>query len=395
MLTFPPPPEGLNDEIAPPRCLGCKYPLVGIDHPSCPECGRVFVPENPTTYSRKPPFIFLQYWLPGLLAAVTVGVLMTSWFALTNNIGVAASVAVPVSMGVLVGYGVTGRMIARLVAVLFAVVATGLALITMHPAGIFCGIILTGIFMVPASFGLLFGAVLRQALKRTRFSQRWHLPILLCLLLPLGVDQIEHRFFDPPEPEVVETHVELPFDPDRAWSAWMFYEEVRRPAPLVLRLGLPRPLGSTGKVTKVGDSRTCNYVHGRLVKQITALEPGKRVAFKVVEQTHVEDHAVQLLRGSFEFAPVGDHHTAATLRTEYVPLLTPRFCWRPIEVACLHTLHRFVLEGMADRVEERSAERRADSQTDDRTEPADERPPEAAHDPRASLSRAGEGQTRP
>lgn len=30
-------------------CLGCKYDLRGLDTPRCPECGRPFDPDDPTT----------------------------------------------------------------------------------------------------------------------------------------------------------------------------------------------------------------------------------------------------------------------------------------------------------------------------------------------------------
>ncbi len=33
-------------------CLSCEYPLLGLREPRCPECGRLFDPDNPATYSR-------------------------------------------------------------------------------------------------------------------------------------------------------------------------------------------------------------------------------------------------------------------------------------------------------------------------------------------------------
>ncbi len=54
-----PPPEPHK------RCLTCGYILDGLPEPRCPECGRTFDPDDPTTYVVKP-----QCGLPCLLAAL-------------------------------------------------------------------------------------------------------------------------------------------------------------------------------------------------------------------------------------------------------------------------------------------------------------------------------------
>jgi hypothetical protein len=36
------------------RCLQCGYLLRGLREPRCPECGRVFAPEDPATYATTP-----------------------------------------------------------------------------------------------------------------------------------------------------------------------------------------------------------------------------------------------------------------------------------------------------------------------------------------------------
>ena len=62
------------------RCLGCDYPLRGLDRTRCPECGREFDPGNPKTMNMNPPVRAVWRWLmkpPGrvwqLLLAVPVG----------------------------------------------------------------------------------------------------------------------------------------------------------------------------------------------------------------------------------------------------------------------------------------------------------------------------------
>ena len=38
-------------------CLGCTYPLDGLEEHRCPECGRAFDPADPDTFALKPLFV--------------------------------------------------------------------------------------------------------------------------------------------------------------------------------------------------------------------------------------------------------------------------------------------------------------------------------------------------
>src|SRR5439155_13260149 len=87
---------------------------------------------------------------------------------------------------------------------------------------------------------------------------------------------------------------------------------------------------------------------GRLVKQVTARDEGRRLAFRVVEQGF-ETHSLRLVDGSFTFEPVDATHTRVTLETTYAPRLRPRWAWRPSEAFTVHTLHEYVLRGMEAR----------------------------------------------
>jgi hypothetical protein len=101
----------------------------------------------------------------------------------------------------------------------------------------------------------------------------------------------------------------------------------------------------------VGDVVRCVYSEGQLRKRITVFEPGRRLAFDVIEQSGVEDRSAELRRGSFDFEALGDGRSRVTLTTVYRPLLTARTAWRPFEQQLAHVLHDHVLDGMqvADR----------------------------------------------
>ena len=56
-------------------CIGCAYPLTGLGTASCPECGRGFDLEDPTTFRRTPyrwrhPKLLSGVWLAALGAVL-------------------------------------------------------------------------------------------------------------------------------------------------------------------------------------------------------------------------------------------------------------------------------------------------------------------------------------
>jgi hypothetical protein len=186
-------------------------------------------------------------------------------------------------------------------------------------------------------------------LKHSRFDQRWHLPLIAFLLLPVIAALVERATYRPLPPETVRTSVVIDAPVGRAWDSLQFYEDVKHGPPPLFRFGMPRPLYTIGRAAVVGNLKTCVYDKGRLTKRVTAVEPRRRLAFTVVEQGF-EQHAMTLSDGAFEFEAVeGDaDRTRVTLATTYRSHLGPRWCWRPFERFTVHTLHRHVLRGMAE-----------------------------------------------
>jgi hypothetical protein len=331
----------------PPRCTRCFYRLDGLNEPRCPECGRTFDPQDPTTYTRRPPFVFWTYWLPGMALSLACGFVCLTFFALIGDIGWAATLGVPLAMGSLIGYGVRFNSIGCLLAAGLGVLAAlAASLMVMHPAAVFCIAVITGLFTVPLAVGVGVGLTLRVWLKHTRFSQRAHLPMLLLAISPLVTSYVENRLTGPLVIESVSTEMILPGTPERAWDSLMFYEQVRHEPPVLLKLGLPRPVRTAGDADAPGSVTTCFYVHGHLRKLITEADRGRVLTFDVIDQVHVEDHAVRLIDGSFRFEAAGVDRTRVVLTTRYQPLLRPRFAWRWVEREVVHTLHGHVLEGM-------------------------------------------------
>ena len=341
-------------ELPPIRCRGCFYIVEKLPAGPCPECGRAFDPSDEAPVTRKPPFVWWTYWLPPLLLAGVGGGVVWSALVVAVGYGWATTLVMPAAVASVVGYGVRNRG-----AAVVALVAVGLALTIVFGAGLaggLCGFVLAIVALVPAGIGLivglLLGSALRWQLRAGRFSQRDYLPAVLLLLVPAVVAAVEGRH-DGLAVMSVSTVRVVDAPPAATWDGIQFYEEVRRPVPWLLWLspGL-RPQFTRGRSERVGDLKVCAYQRGHLVKRITDVDPGRRLAFAVVEQDRVEADGVTLVDGSFTLEPVdGGRRTRVTLTTRYVPKLAPRFAYAWAEAWTVHTLHGHVLAGMKDRAE--------------------------------------------
>ncbi|MDB5327873.1 MAG: hypothetical protein JWM57_3442 [Phycisphaerales bacterium] len=339
-------PEG-----PPKRCKVCAYVLdhLGIVG-QCPECGQPFNLADPMTYTNKPPFLWWTFWMPGLLTAFAIGVALYLLLIPLMGYGWATTVAVPTAAGAILGYRV--QMQWAVLVLLSLIVASGMAatLLMMSVTGGLCTLILGTLAVLPAFCGVCVGVLLRTHLKGTKFTQRLHLPMLALLPVLLALIEGRHSQMAVVTTSTVAT---LNAPPDRAWQSIQFYEQVKHRPPWLLYVSPSlRPLYTFGQSGHVGDRKTCIYERGRLVKEITEVVPGKRLAFKVVEQTEIENDGVRLIDGSFELTPTADGRgTVVTLTTRYEPKLAPRFAYLPAENMAVHTLHGHVLRGMKEDAE--------------------------------------------
>lgn len=150
--------------------------------------------------------------------------------------------------------------------------------------------------------------------------------------------------------EVVSTTLSFPADPEAVWASIVTYEEVKRPAPLWLRLLLPQPVGTKGDKTQPGAAIPCLYRGGHLTKRIRTVEAPYYLSFDVTDQHLGIERFLMARRGSYEISPAGEHGSVVELVTCYEGRLRPRWLWRPIEAAIAHAFHRHVLAGMREEV---------------------------------------------
>lgn len=355
----PPPAPGPEDQTA-RYCLRCHARLPSHREgtvPQCPQCTLPYDPNNRASYDTEPMGSPGQQWLPGLVLAVLTGAAAYAFIWWTGELGTAIFVAVPFSVGGVIGSTAPPRIWLALGASLFAVCCIVGIVLFMGLHGIFCGMILGTVLIVPTLFGCCVGFVLRLAFQPMSWDQRRKYFIGSFLLLPYAGSAIEHFVPRPTTPVEVRTGMDFPASTRATWESIVFYEQVEHEPPWVLTLGLPRPLGTEGGDWIVGQRKRCRYDRGcYLVKEITARIDGRFMAFRVIEQhlplegckRRCNDYT--LTGGSFALEPLSEERTRVVLTTHYERRMRPGFIFEPIERRIIHALHAHVLEGMRRRL---------------------------------------------
>ncbi len=354
----PSPPSGsplpAEPLYAPERyCLRCQEPLPWYDEGPifCPRCRFACDPQDPRTYRTRRTRVGWKYWFPGFALAVISGVLSYALCLQTGELGLALFFAVPISFGAVLGYGTRVEVWLAITLAIVAISCVAGLLMAMHAAGIFCGCTLAIVFLAPTFVGIILGIGLRAVLTGTRWDQRSFFPLVIILAFPYLAQGLETALPLTRESADVRTELVMQATPEQAWDAVMFYEEVEHDPPWLLYLALPKPLSSEGDKRRVGEVVYCRYDRGHLAKRITRVEPGKLLAFDVVEQHLHFERDVALKSGTIEIEPLDDGRSRVVLTTHYQRKLSPRWLWRPMEYTVIHTLHGHVLEGMRRRAE--------------------------------------------
>ncbi len=356
-------------------CLRC-YRELGLgepeeakpaaDGPACAHCGLQYDPQDGQTFIS---FGILSPWAVYLLAALVV-LFGAGFFLLGTNyneaVGWSLVLGLPICMGAVLGYTSTPRRFRIWQKVIFGILLFCgfliiVGLISMLgvfglAGGIFCSVMLGLVFILPFLLGDWLGYVIRRSDERKKRNWKW-MKVVIFLLLPFGLDTIERLLPRDEDLASVETRVVFSASQERAWNSIVFYEQIEHEPPFLLRLALPRPGGTTGGKTKVGDISRCVYENGHLVKKISEREEGRLLGFRIIEQKIHFEHDLELREGSFRVEPGPDPGTTlVTLTTTYRRLTYPAFIWQPAEILVLHTLHGHVLEGMRANAESELAD---------------------------------------
>ncbi len=277
-----------------------------------------------------------------------------------QQVGWTLVLGLPICMGAVLGYTSSPRrfrtwqkvIIAILMFCGFMLLLGLLSVYNIAPLGpgigmgMFCMVMLGLIFILPFMLGDWLGYVLRRRDERKKRNWKW-VRVVVFLLLPFGLDAAERLVPRGEDLASVETRAVFQTSQEEAWNAIVFFEQMEQEPPFLLRLALPRPVGTTGSKAGIGDTSRCEYENGYLVKKITEREEGRVLGFRVIKQKLHFEHDLELREGSFRLEPgPGPGTTLVTLATTYRRLTYPAFIWQPAETLVLHTLHEHVLEGM-------------------------------------------------
>jgi len=153
--------------------------------------------------------------------------------------------------------------------------------------------------------------------------------------------------------ESILTQMTFDASPTQVWKGLVFYEELGGRPPLHLRLLLPVPIRTDGRVSEVGDEATCVYEGGHLLKRITRIERGDLYEFEVAKQELSVGGGMRLSGGRYTLHELPDGRTEVAVETRYVSTRWPRWFWRPLERLVCHWFHRYLLGSMRRKVESR------------------------------------------
>jgi hypothetical protein len=144
----------------------------------------------------------------------------------------------------------------------------------------------------------------------------------------------------------VVTRMNFSVPPEEVWQGLMFYEQIGKRPPLLLRLLLPIPIRTEGRKSEVGDEVKCEYVSGHLLKRVIHVAHGRDYVFEVIEQNLSLGAGVKLLGGGYTVRELPGGGTQVSLQTSYVSRNRPRWLCQRIEAAVCHSFHRYILKAM-------------------------------------------------
>ena len=264
-----------------------------------------------------------RYWFPAVVLALLVGLGLIAASVYWRSFGYNFTFGIPVAVGILVGYGARVRVAFLIALAISALIGLLGAAVMMELSGLLCGVVFFLIAVVPMLAGTAMGWLLRRRIEAKQAHRKNFPTVLMIAVLPLPMLHLEGRQSPDFPFETVETHRHLAMTPEAAWESLIFYEDVRHEpsGPGPNRPSDP-PLHPR-RHRRCRDLKRCVYDGGFLIKRITAHEPGRILAFDVVQQQGIEDRSIRLIDGSFSFEPVADGGTRVTLVTRYEPYSRP------------------------------------------------------------------------
>ena len=153
-----------------------------------------------------------------------------------------------------------------------------------------------------------------------------------------------------PTHSVLTKHI-FNFPPEDVWKELLFYENLKKKQPILLRLLLPVPIGIEGSVEHTGDEALCLYQGGHLRKRLTQVVENELYQFEITEQNLSIKSGIQLSGGYYRLQNLPNQKTEVTAVTRYQSVAGPGWFWTPVEKMVCHWFHRYLLKSINHNIE--------------------------------------------
>lgn len=304
--------------------------------------------------------------LPSALLSIGVGAalglaMMAVAVLLLDSYGLALFMGTPFAVGLVTAYLLCRRYPATRTetteVVAMTVLFMGGSAFVIGFEGAICLLMVAPLGIVLALMGGLVGRFLAHAGERPM-----HGAAMIALLLPgsaiaeAGAGEASLR--------EVRSAVVIDASADVVWEEVVAFSPIPEPTSLLFRLGLAYPTHARIEGEGVGAVRYCVFSTGAFVEPITAWEPGRRLAFDVVESPpplrelsfhsvappHLEGYLAPR-RGEFRLVPLADGRTRLEGSTWYEQRLRPEGYWAVFSDWIIGKIHGRVLEHIRGSVE--------------------------------------------
>ena len=149
------------------------------------------------------------------------------------------------------------------------------------------------------------------------------------------------------QPTSVVTRMNFAAPPEKVWEGLMFYEQIGKRPPLLLRLLLPVPIRTEGRKSEVGDEVTCQLPERSLAQASDSCDSRTKL--------RVRSHRAKPHARRRDKTVRRQLHAACRFRTA-APKLSSRHamsarnalagCGVRIEAVVCHSFHRHILSAM-------------------------------------------------
>jgi hypothetical protein len=241
--------------------------------------------------------------------------------------------------------------------VLATVLSAGVFLLIVPLEGAICLLMMFPLAILQALLGAAVGrGIARAHVRRPRSAALMLVVVPLTALVEPPTGRVLHE---------VQSSIVIDAPADVVWPHVVAFRDIPEPADWIFRAGVAYPIRARIEGTGVGAVRYCVFSTGAFVEPITHWEPGRRLAFDVVESPapmrelspyrdlsppHLHGY-LRSKRGEFRLIDLGNGRTRLEGSTWYEIEMAPEAYWQIISDALIHRIHLRVLEHIKEEVQ--------------------------------------------